>query len=94
MFASTSQPTVTASLVQFIFQWISYSFEFGIIVFGYWFRHVGISSCAPLELVLFGLAYIVIKYFAFDELLDYKFIEKSSNEAFQALWIEIFFSAN
>ena len=64
MFASTSQPTVTASLVQFIFQWISYSFEFGIIVFGYWFRYVGISSCAPLELVLFGLAYIVIKYFA------------------------------
>ena len=29
-----------------------------------------------------------------DELLDYKFIEKSSNEAFQALWIEIFSSAN
>lgn len=29
-----------------------------------------------------------------DELLDYKFIEKSSNEALQALWIEIFSSAN
>ena len=29
-----------------------------------------------------------------DELLDYKVIEKSSNEAFQALWIEMFFSAN
>ena len=63
-------------------------------MFGYWFRYVGISSCAPLELVLFGLVYFVIKYFAFDELLDYKFIEKSSDEAFQALWIEIFFSAN
>ena len=29
-----------------------------------------------------------------DELLDYKVIEKSSNNAFQALWIKIFFSAN
>ena len=29
-----------------------------------------------------------------DELLDYQFIETSSNEAFQGLWIEIFFSAN
>ena len=29
-----------------------------------------------------------------DELLDYEVIEKSSNDAFQALWIEIFFSAD
>ena len=27
-----------------------------------------------------------------DELLDYKVIEKSSNDAFQALWIKISFS--
>ena len=34
-------------------------------MFGYWFRYLGICSGAPLELVLFGLAYFVIKYFAF-----------------------------